>query len=874
MLCWAYVWWSTIWDASLGFPGEGPAWSSLRTSSSHAMKWQSTAGTISSTVQFQAGMNVEHVFISRARSILAGASLGKGPASEIKAGISNEQIERILTRLAEDGNSKRPVGARFQSHPANVRRLVGDADSLAAESARRGVAYSFDSRPQQWRRPRPLHLAFDQELAASAEIARLFNVCQAIERAPSHDGDKCLRSWAKAYEREVLPRGRWPREPIIPLCKSDSEVEKYNLEQMRVYRKRRAAGLPLRDFESGVFTVTKSDGGYRLCTDYRELNKFAEKSKFQMEGVKEVAELIQPQDFGMLVDLKDAYLTLGLHPSHRKYCRFRCPQSKVRYQWKTVSFGTSEAPKLCTKIIRPLIKILKSLGIRCIIYIDDLLLLDQDPVRLGKAMAIAMDLLQKQVGLQLKLSKGNLLPSQLFTCLGIIWDTNKMTCHIPAKRIKALQGNARRILKMSSADAPIPTRDLARFVGQVVSTSRAIRPAKRRLLYIQHALSKAVRRGGWNGKCSISAAARKALLWWTTQEPWDANGNDIVPPVRPIQISLRTDAATHNAGYGGVMTLGSKTYETRGFLTKEEQDEVYINQYEFMGFANTLWALLPVAVPDRSKWSQVHVSVELDNVTAIKYGRVAVSRSIRMSLLGAKFFDRVEDSGISLTFRHLAGELNVAADGLSRQAHTHADWKLNRQLFRKIGLCLGGIPDVDLFASSQNRQTDTFYSYNHDHRAIGADSFLHSWSSWSLPYAYPPPILIGRVLQKLRADCCLRSIVIVPVWQAQTWFPTLLHMMKTPPLLLPNESWLVTDPLGKQAWPCRWPLIACDLSGSMAAAAASRKKYMRSVGRIPRTDIQYDMTSILRTSGNGGTVPTQLLSSVLQIFLQDGLQAT
>ena len=868
LLCCPYGWWSTVWDASKGFPGEGPSWSCLK-------NLPVSEVPSSSTIPFQPGMNVEHVFITRARSILAGDSRARGPASQICDGISHEEIERVLTELATAGNSDSPVAARFQSHPTNVKKLVGDSTSLASESARRRVAYRFDRRPQQWRRPRPLHLALDQKLAASTEIARLFNTCQAIERAPSHDGDKCLRSWARAYEREVLPRGQWPTEPVIPLCRSESEVERYNKDQMKLYRQRRAEGRPLRDFESGVFTVAKSDGGFRLCTDYRELNKFAEKSRFQMEGVKEVAKLIQPHDYGMLVDLKDAYLTLGLHPSHRKYCRFRCPKSKVRYQWKTVSFGTSEAPKICTKIIRPLIRILNSLGIRCIIYIEHLLLLDQDAVRLGKAMAIAMDLLQTQVGLQLKLSKGNLFPSQEFTCLGIIWNTQRMTCHIPAKRIKALQGSARRILKMSSAGAAVPTRDLARFVGQVVSTSRAIRPAKRRLLYVQHALSKAVRRNGWNGKCAISVEARKALQWWLTDAPWKANGNEIVPAVRPIQISLRTDAATHNAGYGGVMTLGSQEFKTRGYLT-EEQREVYINQYEFMGFENTLWSLLPEAVPDKTQWNKVHVPVELDNVTSIKYGRVAVSRSIRMSLLGARFFDRVEACGISLTFRHLAGELNVCADELSRRAHTHADWKLDRRLFLKIWRYLDfhKAPALDLFASSQNKQVNLFFSYNFDHRSVGADAFLHSWKDRGLLYAYPPPILVGRVLQKLRADCCKHSIVLVPVWQAQSWFPTLLQMLKSPPLLLPNERWIVTDPLGQQAWPMRWPLLACSLSGSMADAMASRRAYMRNAGPIPRTAILRDMTSISRNSKHGGSLPTLLLNSVLQIFQQDGWPAT
>ena len=727
------------------------------------------------------------------RLILRGDIPGKGLAARLRPGTSFSEMEEILTALATAGNSTRPVAARLQTNPTNVAKLVGDAHSLAVQSATRGVAYRFTSRPTQWRRPMPLKLEAASMQAAADEIDRLYHTCNAIERCEEHDGDKCLRSWAKNYERKTLPRGQWPKEHRVPVMTSDAEVKNYNAQQAYLHRRRMAQGLPLRDFESGVFTVPKSDGGHRLCTDFRKLNKFSEKTKFQMEGVQEVAEMIQRGDYGMLVDLKDAYLTLGLHPSHRKYCRFRCPKTLVRYQWKTVSFGTSEAPKICTKILRPLIGILKSLGVRCLIYIDDLLLLDQDPVRLAKAMAIAMELLQQQVGLQLKLSKGNLYPSQKFTCLGIIWDTANLTCHIPAKRIKALQGTAKRLLKTSAplgnddVGASVPTRDLARFVGQVVSTSRAIRPAKRRLLFIQHALAKAVRKTGWNGKTYLSANVRKALTWWVSEEPWKHNGNDILPPVKRIQLSLRTDAATHNAGYGGEMIRGSERFQTRGFLTEREQREVFINQFEFSGFENCLWALLPQAVPNRQDWKDTHVSVELDNVTSIKYGQVAVSRSIRMSLLGARFFDKVEAAGISLTFRHLAGEANVVADELSRRASSHADWQLDRGMFKQLRKLFGIVPVVDLFASSRNTQVKSFYSYNFDHRARGANSFLYSWSNLGVLYAYPPPILLGKVLQKLIVDCCSHSMVILPVWMAQTWFPTMLTMLKEPPVLLPSK---------------------------------------------------------------------------------------
>ena len=265
------------------------------------------------------GMEVEHIFISKARSFLAGVSPGKGLQAHLVPGLPLEEVERILQTIATEGNSDLPVAERLQRHPANVAALIQDPESITAASARRGVTYQMTERPRQHRRPHPLRLEPDQELAASTEIARLFNVCKAIEVAPLHDGDKCLREWAKAYERQPLPRGKWPSEKPIPVCRSETAVDRYNKEQMEIFRRRRARGMPLRDFESGVFCVAKSDGGYRLCTDYRELNKFSQKQSFQMEGVQEVAELIQRRDYGMLIDLKDCYLTMGLHPSQRKY---------------------------------------------------------------------------------------------------------------------------------------------------------------------------------------------------------------------------------------------------------------------------------------------------------------------------------------------------------------------------------------------------------------------------------------------------------------------------------------------------------------------------------------------------------------------------
>jgi hypothetical protein len=152
-----------------------------------------------------------------------------------------------------------------------------------------------------------------------------------------------------------------------------------------------------------------------------------------------------------------------------------------------------------------------------------------------------MELLQNEVGLQLKLSKGQLTLSQHFKCLGFMWNTVTMRCSVPPKRIKGLQLTALRLLRMSATsddvnDIAVPTRDLARFHGLATSCTRAIHPARRRLIYIQHTLSQAVSKRGWRGSTTLSPMTRRALEWWTIEEVcWLNNVHDIVPPPRPIQ---------------------------------------------------------------------------------------------------------------------------------------------------------------------------------------------------------------------------------------------------------------------------------------------------------------------------------------------------
>jgi hypothetical protein len=330
----------------------------------------------------------------------------------------------------------------------------------------------------------------------------------------------------------------------VPIFSSDEAVREYDRDCLRSQTLRQSQGKPFSDFESTVFTVPKKDGRFRLCTDYRPLNEFQTKRPFKMETVQMVVETIQLRDFGMLVDLTDCYLTLGLPPSQQKYCRFRHPITGQRLQWTTISFGMSEAPRICTKLLRPIVGLLKQLGVRCCIYIDDLLILHQDRTKLARGMAIAMDLLQRQVGLNLKTSKCSFRPSRQFTCLGFEWITATMTVSVPRARLWEAQRTARRLVKLAAA--PIHTRDSARFVGKVTAMTRGIQGARRRLVHIQQPLGTAVREEGFTGYVLLSTESIAALQWWTGPEPWARNGSPIVLESRRLQDSVQSDAATES----------------------------------------------------------------------------------------------------------------------------------------------------------------------------------------------------------------------------------------------------------------------------------------------------------------------------------------
>jgi len=133
-------------------------------------------------------------------------------------------------------------------------------------------------------------------------------------------------------------------------------------------------------FVSTMFLVPKKDGGRRPVINLKRLNGFVKTEHFKMEGIHMLKSVLKKGDWMAKIDLKDAYFVVPITNEDRRFLRFRWKRGT--YQFTCLPFGLSCAPWVFTKITKAMTSCLRHLGLRMIIYIDDILLLAEDETTL------------------------------------------------------------------------------------------------------------------------------------------------------------------------------------------------------------------------------------------------------------------------------------------------------------------------------------------------------------------------------------------------------------------------------------------------------------------------------------------------------------
>ena len=73
---------------------------------------------------------------------------------------------------------------------------------------------------------------------------------------------------------------------------------------------------------SPIFVRPKKDGSHRLILNLKQLNQFSPKVHFKMDTLHTVLKLVQRNCYIASIDLKDAYYSVRVANTDRKYLRF------------------------------------------------------------------------------------------------------------------------------------------------------------------------------------------------------------------------------------------------------------------------------------------------------------------------------------------------------------------------------------------------------------------------------------------------------------------------------------------------------------------------------------------------------------------------
>lgn len=93
----------------------------------------------------------------------------------------------------------------------------------------------------------------------------------------------------------------------------------------------------------------------------KKINNYIQCQHFKMEGIPALREIMEKKnDYICKLDLKDAYVVVGLHPQSRKYLTF---MNQGVYQYKTLAFGMSVSPRVFSKMMRFAVEQLRKEGI-------------------------------------------------------------------------------------------------------------------------------------------------------------------------------------------------------------------------------------------------------------------------------------------------------------------------------------------------------------------------------------------------------------------------------------------------------------------------------------------------------------------------------
>ena len=287
-----------------------------------------------------------------------------------------------------------------------------------------------------------------------------------------------------------------------------------------------------------------------------------------MDTLQSAIRLMTPNCYMASVDLRDAYYSVPIHNEDQKYLRFGW-NSKL-FQFTCLPNGLACAPRLFTKILKPVYATLRQKGHLNVGYIDDSYLQGENMEDCQANISDTCDLFSK-LGFVLHPVKSVLKPVQVLIFLGFVLDSVNMTVSLTQEKIQGIKEKCNKMMTLTE----LPIWELASFIGLLVSSLPGVLygPLFYRHLEMDKTTALRQNKGNYNAHMKLSQESLSEIKWWYDNIP--TVNYPILLTDSKVHVTIYTDASTK--GWGAV-----KDAEKTGGRWSDEEAKYHINCLELM----------------------------------------------------------------------------------------------------------------------------------------------------------------------------------------------------------------------------------------------------------------------------------------------------
>nr|GFC50969.1 putative reverse transcriptase domain-containing protein [Tanacetum cinerariifolium] len=149
-----------------------------------------------------------------------------------------------------------------------------------------------------------------------------------------------------------------------------------------------------------VLFVKKKDGSFRMCIDYRELNKLTVKNRYPLPRIDDLFDQLQGLSIYSKIDLRSGYHQLRVREADIPKTAFKTRYS--HYEFQVMPFGLTNGPAVFMDLMNRVCK--TYLDKFVIVFIDDILIYSKDEKEHEEHLKAILELLKKEE-LYVKFSK-------------------------------------------------------------------------------------------------------------------------------------------------------------------------------------------------------------------------------------------------------------------------------------------------------------------------------------------------------------------------------------------------------------------------------------------------------------------------------------